>query len=65
MIGTVRVSLSITIVGNGRDLYLSAITSGGSQAIFYRMLAIGEDTFLELCARSVENFLIQKEETQF
>lgn len=65
MIGSVRVSLSITIVGEGRDLFLSAITSGGSQSSFYRMLAIGEDAFLELCAQSVENYLVQKEETQF
>ena len=30
-----RVSMSMTLVGRGRDLFLTAITSGGSQAMFF------------------------------
>ncbi len=34
VIGSNRVSMNLTLLGNGEDLYISAITSGGSQAIF-------------------------------
>ena len=41
-----RVSLNLTLVGNGQDLFLSAITSGGSQAVFLKLNTIGEESFL-------------------
>ena len=41
-----RLSISITIVSNGEDIYLSAITSGGSQAVFFKMNRIGENRLL-------------------
>ena len=41
-----RVSLNLTLVGNGQDLFLSAITSGGSQAVFFKLNTIGEESFL-------------------
>ncbi len=47
MIGSNRVSMSLTLVGRGSDLFLSAITSGGSQAIFFKLNTIGEETFLD------------------
>jgi hypothetical protein len=57
MAGGNRVSLSVTITGSGEDLFISAITSGGSQAIFFKVNTIGEETFLELCRDSVENYI--------
>lgn len=42
-----RVSLNVTLVGKGRDLYLSAITSGGSQAMFFKVNTWGEEAFLD------------------
>ncbi len=42
-----RVSLTLTLLGNGEELYLSAITAGGSQAMFWKMNTIGEEAFLE------------------
>ena len=42
-----RVSLNVTLVGKGRDLYLSAITSGGSQAMFFKVNTLGEESFLD------------------
>jgi hypothetical protein len=57
MAGGNRVSLSITLAGRGEDLYLTAITSGGSQAIFFKINTWGEETFLELCSQSVENYI--------
>ena len=36
-----RVSMNLTLVGRGRELFLSAITSGGSQGMFRRPLQTG------------------------
>ena len=57
MAGGNRVSLNITLIGDGRKLFLSAITSGGSQAVFFKLNTIGENTFLEMCRESVERFI--------
>ncbi len=42
-----RLSLTITLFGNDGDLKLSAITSGGSQAVFFKINTIGEESFLD------------------
>lgn len=47
MIGSNRVSLNITLIGHGHDLFLSAITSGGSQAVFFKINTFGEHAFLD------------------
>jgi hypothetical protein len=57
MAGGNRVSLNITVVGYGEELFISAITSGGSQAIFFKINTWGEETFLEACRESVENYI--------
>lgn len=59
MAGGNRVSLNVTILGDGEELFVSAITSGGSQAVFFKINTIGEETFLEPCRRSVENYISQ------
>ncbi len=59
MAGGNRVSLNITILGNGENIFVSAITSGGSQAVFFKINTIGEETFLELCSKSVENYILR------
>ena len=46
--GSNRVSLSVTLFQNGDGpINLSAITSGGSQAMFFKVNTWGEETFLE------------------
>lgn len=47
-IGNNRVSMNVTMIqkGNG-PVYLSAITSGGSQAVFWKINTFGEEAFLE------------------
>lgn len=42
-----RVSLNLTLVGEGNQLFLSAITSGGSQAVFFKVNTLGEEAFLD------------------
>ena len=42
-----RVSLNVTLFGNGDAIQLSAITSGGSQAMFFKINTFGEEAFLD------------------
>ena len=42
-----RLSMTLTLFGDGDELRLSAITSGGSNAMFFKMNTIGEDAFLD------------------
>ena len=46
-IGKNRVSLSVTLFGCGDNIKLSAITSGGSQAMFFKLNTWGEESFLD------------------
>ena len=45
-LGSNRVSLSVTLAGKGNSLFLTAITSGGSQAQFFKINTFGESGFL-------------------
>ena len=45
--GNNRVSLSVTLFENGEEVYLSAVTSGGSQAMFFKINTMGEEAFLD------------------
>ncbi len=54
--GSNRVSLTMTLVGNGENLFLSLITSGGSQAVFFKINTIGEDSFLDKVVQLVEDY---------
>ena len=44
-----RVSMSVTLFQNGEDepVQLSAITAGGSQAVFFKLNTWGEEAFLD------------------
>lgn len=43
-----RVSLSVTLFQNGNnEVHLSAITAGGSQALFFKLNTLGENAFLD------------------
>lgn len=47
MIGGNRVSLNLTLVEDGDRLFLCAITSGGSQAVLFKINTLGEGAFLD------------------
>lgn len=48
MVGDNRVSLNVTLFqGEGGVIHLSAITSGGSQAMFFKLNTFGEEAFLD------------------
>lgn len=43
-----RVSLNVTLFQNdGEDIYITAITAGGSQAMFFKLNTWGEQYFLD------------------
>ncbi len=42
-----RVSLNVTLFGNRDAIHLSAIASGGSQALFFKLNTFGEEAFLD------------------
>ena len=52
--GNNRVSLNLTLVGRGEDIFLSAITAGGSQAVFFKLNTFGEEAFLDKLVEIVE-----------
>jgi len=41
-----RVSLNVTLLDDGQRVFLSAITAGGSKAVFFKINTIGEESFL-------------------
>ena len=55
-LGSNRVSLSVTLVGKGDKLLLSAITSGGSQAMFFKINTFGESAFLDKLVEIVDGY---------
>ena len=55
-IGSNRLAANITLLGKGDDLFLSVISSGGSQAIFFKINTFGESAFTEKISRIVEQW---------
>lgn len=58
MIGSNRVSLNVTLFEANGLIQLSAITSGGSQAILFKMNTFGEEAFLEEIRPVIENYQV-------
>ena len=50
-----RVSLSLTLAGSRGEYFLSAITSGGSQGVFFKVNTMGEEAFLETISDAVSS----------
>lgn len=42
-----RTSMAITIVGSNNRYLVSAVTSGGSRAMFFKINTVGENAFLD------------------
>lgn len=51
-----RVSLSLTLLESNGVTKLSAITSGGSQAVFFKINTLGEDAFLDTIRDAVNKY---------
>jgi len=51
-----RVSMSVTMVGEGDELFVTVITAGGSGAMFFKINTIGEHTFLNKAIDIIEGY---------
>lgn len=49
-----RASLSLTVVGDGNEVFISAIGAGGGKGIFFNFSLGAEDDMVEVVRRSVE-----------
>ena len=56
MFGGNRVSLNVTLLSSGNGARLSAITAGGSEAMFFKINTVGENSFLDELISIVERF---------
>ena len=56
VMGSNRVSLSIMVTGQGDDLAVSAVASGGSEAVLFKINTFGEEAFLEKFNQAVVQF---------
>lgn len=56
-LGSGRVSMNITLLEADGRIFLSAITSGGSQAMFFKINTIGENSFLDTIRNAVSQFI--------
>ncbi len=50
-----RVSLTISLAGYNNHYFLSAITSGGSQAMLFKINTLGEEGFLDSIRDMIES----------
>lgn len=55
-LGGNRVSLNLSVLAVGDQLSVSAITAGGSQAMFFKMNTVGEETFLDKAIAAIDSF---------
>ncbi|MBE5786068.1 MAG: hypothetical protein E7324_00845 [Clostridiales bacterium] len=51
-----RLSLNVTLFGKDDELYLTAVTAGGSQALFFKINTWGEQSFLAKFVKAIEAY---------
>jgi len=51
-----RVSLNISILAVGHRLFVTAITAGGSQAVFFKVNTVGEESFLRQAVDALRTY---------
>jgi hypothetical protein len=56
VVGSSRLSLSIVLMGVDDELFVSAISAGGSQAVFFKINRIGEKSFLQFAVDIIEEY---------
>lgn len=53
-----RVSMNITLLDAGGRIFVTAITSGGSQAMLFKINTFGEESFLETVTDVIEQYRV-------
>ncbi len=56
IIGSNRVSLSVTAIAQNEIIFVSAITSGGSEAVLFKINTLGENSFLQTAVHAIEQY---------
>lgn len=51
-----RVSMNVTLLSAGGSIQIIAVTAGGSQAMFYKINTIGEESFLKKCQDAIDAY---------
>ena len=57
-LGGNRVSLSVTLFQNDDRIFISAVSSGGSQAVLLKLNTFGEEAFLDKLKEIIELYVI-------
>lgn len=52
-----RVSMNITLFGSADSCFISAITSGGSQAMLFKINTFGESAFLDTLIEKLDKYI--------
>ena len=52
-----RVSMSVTLLDAGGRIFVTAITSGGSQAMLFKINTLGEESFLETVTDVLQRYM--------
>ena len=47
----------MVVVDLDNNIHIAAITSGGAQGMFLKLNTFGEEAFLNVCVRIVENYI--------
>jgi hypothetical protein len=56
LLGGNRVSLNVSVLSVGGQMAVSAITSGGSQAVFFKINTAGEESFLSKAVQAISSW---------
>ena len=56
-LGNGRVSMNVTLFQTDGRIFVSVTSTGGSQAVFFKMNTLGEDAFLEDVKQLLEEIL--------
>lgn len=55
-----RLSMNITLIGDGYQLKLIATSTGGSQAMFFKINTWGEEAFLDTLREAVKTYHLKR-----
>lgn len=57
--GNNRLSMNITLIGDGHQLKLIATSTGGSQAVLFKINTWGEEAFLNTLKEAVQTYCMK------
>lgn len=58
-LGQNRVSMNVTLFQSDEEILLSVISSGGSQAVFFKVNTFGEEAFLDTIRPVIDKYRLE------